>query len=241
MERLQKIIAHAGLASRREAERWILDGRVRVNGVVVRKLGSQADPGKDSIRVDGKRLRPASAPVYFALHKPPGVITSMKDPRGRPDLAKLLLSVDSQKRIFPVGRLDFNSAGLLLLTNDGALAQRLAHPRFGVKKRYRVKLNACPTEPELLQLHKGIRLEDGITAPAQVRVVERLKKNAWLEIEIHEGRNRQVRRMFDAIGYFVEKLIRVRIGPVSLGNLGPGHCRSLSEREVKALKDAVGL
>jgi 23S rRNA pseudouridine2605 synthase len=241
MQRLQKIIAQAGLASRREAERWILDGRVSVNGVVVRKLGSQADPGKDSIRVDGKRIHPAAAPLYFALHKPPGVITSMKDPRGRPDLAKWLESLGGQKRIFPVGRLDFNSAGLLLLTNDGTLAQRLAHPRFGVTKRYRVKLNACPTEPELMQLRKGIRLDDGMTAPAQVRVVERLKKNAWLEIEIHEGRNREVRRMFDALGYFVEKLIRVRIGHVSLRGLEPGDIRPLSTREVEALKRAVGL
>lgn len=241
MQRLQKIVAQAGLASRREAERWILDGRVSVNGVVVRKLGSQADPGKDSIRVDGKRIRPAAARLYFALYKPPGVITSMKDPDGRPDLAKLLTSLGSQKRVFPVGRLDFNSAGLLLLTSDGVLAQRLAHPRFGVKKRYRVKLNACPTKAELIQLCKGIRLEDGITAPAQVRVVERLRRNAWLEIEIHEGRNREVRRMFDALGYFVEKLIRVRIGPVSLGYLGPGDVRPLSAREVQALKRAVGL
>ncbi|HZD40039.1 MAG TPA: pseudouridine synthase [Terriglobales bacterium] len=241
MQRLQKIVAQAGLASRREAERWILEGRVSVNGAVVRKLGSQADPGKDSIRVDGKRIRRVAASLYFALHKPPGVITSMKDSRGRPDLAKFLSSLGTQNRVFPVGRLDFNSAGLLLLTNDGLLAQRLTHPRFGVKKRYRVKLNACPNEPELMKLRKGIRLEDGMTSPAQVRVVERLKKNAWLEIEIHEGRNRQVRRMFDALGYFVEKLIRVRFGPVSLGGLAPGEIRPLFTREVEALKRAVGL
>lgn len=241
MERLQKILAHAGLASRREAERWILDGRVSVNGVVVRQLGSQADPHKDSIRVDGKRIHPSIAPRYFALHKPPGVITSIKDPGGRPDLTPFLQSLGSKKRVFPVGRLDFNSAGLLLLTNDGDLAQRLTHPRYGVKKRYRVKLNACPTDVELARLRKGIRLEDGMTAPAEVRVVERLKKNAWIEIEIHEGRNRQVRRMFDALGYFVEKLIRIRVGPISLGVLAPGEIRPLFSREIDSLKRAVGL
>jgi 23S rRNA pseudouridine2605 synthase len=241
MQRLQKILAQAGLASRREAEQWILDGRVSVNGVIVRKLGTQADPGKDSIRVDGKRIRPAAAPLYFALHKPPGFITSIKDPRGRPDLTQFLNSLGANKRVFPVGRLDFNSAGLLLLTNDGELAQRLTHPRFGVKKRYRVKLSACPTELDLARLRRGIRLEDGMTAPAEVRVVERLKKNAWLEIDIHEGRNREVRRMFDALGYFVEKLIRIRVGPISLGALAPGEIRPLFAREVDALKRGVGL
>jgi len=241
MQRLQKILAQAGLASRREAERWIVGGRVSVNGVVVRTLGSQADPRKDSIRVDGKRIHPAAMPLYFALHKPPGVITSLNDPRRRPDLTAFLEALGTKKRVFPVGRLDFNSAGLLLLTNDGELAQRLSHPRFGVKKRYRVKLSACPTDLELARLRKGIRLEDGMTAPAAVRVVERLKKNVWIEIEIHEGRNRQVRRMFDALGYFVEKLIRVRVGPISLGALAPGSIRPLSVREINALKRSVGL
>lgn len=241
MQRLQKILAQAGLASRREAERWILDGRVSVNGVVVRKLGSQADPGKDSIRVDGKRIRPAAAALYFALHKPSGLITTINDPRERPDLTQFLDPLGHRKRVFPVGRLDFNSSGLLLLTNDGELAQRLTHPRFGVKKRYRVKLSACPTAIELARLRKGIRLEDGMTAPADVRVLERLKKNAWVEIEIHEGRNREVRRMFEALGYFVEKLIRVRVGAVSLGALAPGKIRPLSGREVDALKRSVGL
>ncbi len=218
-----------------------MDGRVSVNGVVVRKLGSQADPGKDSIRVDGKRIRPSSVPLYFALHKPPGVITTINDPRERPDLTNFLKTLGEKKRVFAVGRLDYNSAGLLLLTNDGELAQRLTHPRFGVKKRYHVKLSACPTEIDLMRLRKGVRLDDGTTAPAEVRVLERLKKNAWVEIEIHEGRNRQVRRMFEALGYFVEKLIRVRVGAVSLGALAPGEIRPLSSREVDALKRSVGL
>ena len=241
MERLQKILARAGLASRREAERWILEGRVSVNGAVVSKLGSQADPAKDSIKVDGKRIKPAAAPVYFAFHKPAGVITTLNDPQKRPDLTHFIEKLGSKQRVFPVGRLDYNSTGLLLLTNDGELARRLAHPRFGVKKVYRVKLSSCPMAEELARLRKGIRLEDGITAPARARVVEKLKKNAWVEIEIHEGRNREVRRIFEALGYLVEKLVRVRVGPIALGFLPPGELRPLSQSEIKALKSAVGL
>ena len=133
MERLQKILAHAGLASRREAERWIAEGRVMINGTVIRKLGTQADPAKDSIKVDGKRIKPAAAPLYFAFHKPPGIITTMNDPERRPDLTPYLRELGEKKRVFPVGRLDYNTAGLLLLTNDGELAQRLMHPRFGLR------------------------------------------------------------------------------------------------------------
>lgn len=241
MERLQKILARAGLASRREAERWILEGRVSVNGTVVSTLGSQADPAKDSIKVDGKRIKPAAAPLYFAFHKPPGVITTLNDPEKRPDLTRFIERLGSKQRVFPVGRLDYNSTGLLLLTNDGELARRLTHPRFGVAKVYHVKLSACPTVEELALLRKGIRLEDGVTAPARARVLKKLRKNAWVEIELHEGRNREVRRIFEALGYFVEKLIRVRFGPVSLGFLRPGEMRRLGQTEIKALKSAVGL
>lgn len=241
MERLQKILARAGVASRREAEQLILEGRVSVNGRIVMKLGSRADPAKDSIKLDGKRIRPAASPLYFAFHKPPGIITTVKDPHGRPDLSRFVERLGERQRVFPVGRLDYNSSGLLLLTNDGELAQRLTHPRFGVRKRYRVKLSACPTDAELAALRRGIRLDDGVTAPARVRVLEKLKKNAWVEIEIHEGRNREVRRMFAALGYFVEKLIRDRVGPVSLSSLSPGAIRSLSPAEITALKKAVGL
>jgi 23S rRNA pseudouridine2605 synthase len=240
MERLQKILARAGLASRREAERWILEGRITVNGTVVRKLGSQADPAKDSIKVDGKRVKPAAAPLYYAFHKPPGIITTLNDPERRPDLTPYLARLGEKRRVFPVGRLDYNTTGVLLLTNDGELALRLTHPRFGVKKIYRVKLSACPTEEDLAHLRKGIRLDDGMTAPARVRIVEKLKKNAWVEIELHEGRRREVRRMFEALGYFVEKLIRIRFGPISLGALAPGTLRPLSQIEVQSLKRAVG-
>jgi 23S rRNA pseudouridine2605 synthase len=241
MERLQKILARAGLASRREAERWIVEGRITVNGTVVRKLGSQADPAKDSIKVDGKRVKPSAAPLYYAFHKPPGIITTLNDPEHRPDLTPFLVRLGEKRRVFPVGRLDYNTTGLLLLTNDGELALRLAHPRFGVKKLYHAKLSACPTEEALIHLRKGIRLDDGVTAPARVRVIEKLKKNAWVEIEVHEGRKREVRRMFEVLGYFVEKLIRVRVGPISLGALAPGELRPLTQSEIHSLKRAVGI
>jgi len=241
MQRLQKILAHAGLASRREAEQWIVKGRVAVNGAVVRELGVRADPKKDSIKVDGKRITLAGAPRYLALHKPPGVITTLDDPRQRPDLTQYLRKLGERTRVYPVGRLDFNSSGLLLLTNDGELAQRLMHPRYGVNKVYHAKLSSCPTADDWAQLRKGIRLEDGITAPARGRVLQKLKKNAWIEIELHEGRKREVRRMFLALGYFVEKLVRVRFGTVSLGRLAPGELRPLTNIEVRELKQSVGL
>jgi pseudouridine synthase len=241
MERLQKIIARAGLASRREAERWIEEGRITVNGTVISKLGSQADPFKDSIKVDGKRVKTAAAPLYYALHKPPGVITTLNDPQNRPDLTPYLFRLGDKRRVFPVGRLDYNTTGLLLLTNDGELALRLSHPRFGVTKVYRVKLSSCPTPADFAHLREGIRLEDGMSAPARARVVEKLKTNAWVEIEVHEGRKREVRRMFEALNYFVEKLIRIRVGPVELGHLPLGELRPLTPSEVKSLQIAVGL
>lgn len=241
MERLQKILSRAGFASRREAERWILEGRVSVNGTVVQQLGFRADPFADSIKIDGKRVKKSQGRVYFAFHKPPGVVTTLDDPQNRPDLTLFLQKRGMRGKLFPVGRLDVNSSGLLLLTNDGELAQKLMHPKFKIGKTYRVKLSACPSEKELALLRKGIRLDDGMTAPARVRVVERLKKNAWIEVEIHEGRYREVRRMFSALGYFVEKLVRTRVGPLALGALEAGESRALSEEEIRALKGVVGL
>lgn len=241
MERLQKILSRAGLASRREAERWIVEGRITVNGAVVRKLGSQADPNKDSIKVDGKRIKSGAAPLYYALHKPPGVITTLNDPQHRPDLTPYLVRLGEKRRVFPVGRLDYNTTGLLLLTNDGELAMRLSHPRYGVPKVYRVKLSACPTQEDFAILRQGIRLEDGMAAPARAHVVDKLKTNAWVEIEVHEGRKREVRRMFEALNYFVEKLVRIRVGSVELGRLPLGELRPLSLSEIKSLRVAAGL
>jgi 23S rRNA pseudouridine2605 synthase len=240
MERLQKILARAGVASRREAERLMREGRVTVNGAAVTKLGTQADAGKDKIKVDGKLIaRPALR--YFLFHKPPGLITSMRDPEGRPHLGEWLENLGGKNRLFPVGRLDFNSSGLLLLTNDGELTQKLTHPRYEVRKVYRVKISGRPPEEHLERLRKGIRLEDGWTAPAKVSIVEVLNKKAWLEVEIHEGRYREVRRMFEALGYFVEKLVRIRMGPLRLGSLAPGEYRPLMPPEISALKKAVGM
>ena len=240
MERLQKIIARAGLASRREAEQLMRQGRVTVNGAVVTKLGSKADLERDKIKVDGKLIH-KSFHRYFLFHKPPGLITSMHDPQGRPCLGDWLETLGKKGRLFPVGRLDFNSSGLLLLTNDGELGHRLTHPRYEVRRVYRVKVSGCPSEKELERLRNGIQLEDGMTVPAKVRVVESLRKSAWLEVEIKEGRYREVRRMFETLGYFVEKLIRVRFGPIHLGALGPGEMRPLFPREITTLKKAVGL
>lgn len=241
MERLQKILARAGLASRREAEKWIEEGRITVNGAPVRELGFRADASKDRIKVDGKLLRQPVSNRYFLFHKPPGFITSMHDPEGRPDIGLFLESARIKGRLFPVGRLDFNSSGLLLLTNDGELAQRLTHPRYELKKVYRVKLSTCPSEKELAKLKRGIELEDGMTGPARVRVLRRLRKNAWVEVVIYEGRYREIRRMFAALGYFVEKLVRIQVGPLRLESLLPGECRPLLPREIKALKAAVGM
>lgn len=241
MERLQKILARAGLASRREAERWIQEGRVRVNGAVVTELGFKADPARDKIKVDDKLIHEPASRSYFLFHKPPGLITSLADPEGRPHLGAFLDRLGIKMRLFPVGRLDFNSAGLLILTDDGELSARLTHPRYGVPKVYRVKLSRSPSRRDLDRLCRGIELEDGRTAPARIRVLQALKKKAWVEVEICEGKYREVRRMFEALGYYVERLVRVRLGPIRLGSLLPGQMRSLSPKEVTVLKRAAGL
>ncbi len=241
MERLQKIIARAGFASRREAEGWILEGRVTVNGAVVYKLGTVADPIKDKIKVDGRLVLQSQKRFYFSFHKPTKMITSMGDPKGRANLGDWLKPLGKDKRVFPVGRLDYNSSGLLLLTNHGELAYRLSHPRYEVKKVYEVKINGVPTERDQKQLRAGISLQDGVTSPATVRILKRLRKKSWLEIELHEGRYREVRRMFEVLGYTVEKLVRTRFGPIRLGSLSVGKLHPLTSREVESLQRVVGL
>jgi 23S rRNA pseudouridine2605 synthase len=206
---------------------------VTVNGQTVRELGTKADPSRDRIAVEGRPLRAAAAPIYLLLHKPVGVMTTLSDPEGRPTVRDVLKGV--RERIYPVGRLDFHSAGLLLLTNDGALAMRLTHPRFGVRKVYRVKVRGQPDERQVRRLSQGIQLEEGKTAPADVRVVEARDKKAWLEIVIAEGKKRQVRRMCDAVGLPVEKLVRIAYGPLKLGKLAAGEWRHLTEAEVAKL------
>jgi pseudouridine synthase len=212
---------------------------VRLNGRVVTELGTKADPRTDRIAIDGRPLRLSSERLYILLHKPVGVVTTLSDPEGRPTVRDLLPEV--RARVFPVGRLDYHSAGLLLLTNDGELALRLTHPRYGVRKTYRVKVRGTPTAEALEQLARGVRLEEGTTAPATVRVVRGSDAKTWLEITVSEGRRREVRRMCEHVGYPVEKLIRVRLGPLHLRSLQSGQHRALTAREVQQLRDAVGL
>ena len=238
-ERLQKILSEAGITSRRKAEKLIVQGRVSVNGRVVSELGTKAVLGKDEICVDGKAIKAETEKVIVALFKPRNCVTTLHDPQGRPTVAELVKSISV--RVYPVGRLDFDAEGLLLMTNDGELAHRLQHPRYKVPKTYLVKIRAHPLEEALAQLQQGISLEDGITAPAEVQVLEDDKKATWLSLTLREGRNHQVKRMCAAVGCPVLKLRRTQIGPIDLGSLRPGGSRRLNAREVRALREAVGL
>ena len=238
-QRLQKILSRAGIASRRKAEELIQTGHVQVNGKVVTELGTKANPRTDRIAIDGRPLRPPEELLYILLHKPINVVTTLSDPEGRPTVRQLLPEI--RERVFPVGRLDFHSSGLLLFTNDGELALRLTHPRYGIRKTYRVKVKGTPTPEALAQLGSGVRLEEGKTAPAEVRIERSQEGKTWLEITLGEGRKREVRRMCERVGYPVEKLSRVRLGPLTLGKLAPGHHRMLTAREVRELRRAVGL
>jgi 23S rRNA pseudouridine2605 synthase len=230
-ERLQKILARAGFGSRRASEALIAAGRVRVNGEVA-ALGARADPETDRIEVDGAVLGIRPGLVHYLLNKPAGVVTTASDPRGRPTVVGL---VPAEPRVFPVGRLDADTEGLLLLTNDGELAHRLTHPSFGVDKEYVADVEGRPTRGALRRLREGVELEDGPTAPAKVSLVgDRL-----LRITIHEGRKRQVRRMCDAVGLPVRRLVRVRIGPIADRRLAPGEWRALEPDEVRALERAA--
>lgn len=210
----------------------IREGRVRLNGKVVSELGTRADPANDRITVDGRPvLQPE--PKYFAYHKPTGVVSTMSDPEGRPSIGDVIRA--AHRQLFPVGRLDFESSGLVLLTNDGDLAQRLTHPRYGVPKVYRVKVRGRPGERALARLARGVRLDDGRTLPADVLVEGELDRKTRLVITIHEGRHRQIRRMCEAVGYPVDRLSRVSIGPLKLGRLPAGHIRELTMLEAEAL------
>lgn len=236
-ERLQKIIAAAGVASRRKAEELIVQGRVTVNGRAVTELGSKADPARDHIRVDGKLLRRPGRPVYLLLNKPPGYVSTVSDPQRRPTVISLLRGVT--ERVYPVGRLDYHSYGLILLTNDGELANFLMSPASKIPRTYHVKLEGRPGPAELSRLEEGIVLDGRRTAPASIRqTVEREKP--WYEITLIEGRYHQVRRMFERIGHPVIKLKRVRIAFLTDRNLAPGAFRHLSPGEVERLKNWKG-
>jgi 23S rRNA pseudouridine2605 synthase len=231
-ERLQKVLARVGLGSRRACEELIAAGRVTVNGEVAH-LGRRVDVSRDTVALDGAPLAVAPGLVHYLLHKPAGVVTTAHDPEGRPTVVQL---VPSRPRVFPVGRLDADTEGLLVLTNDGDLAQRLTHPSFGIDKEYLAETVGVPTDAAVRRLRRGVRLDDGTTAPARVGVVA----PGVLRIVIHEGRNRQVRRMCEAVGFPVRRLVRTRIGPVADRGLAPGHWRELTPAEVRALASAGG-
>jgi 23S rRNA pseudouridine2605 synthase len=241
-ERLQKVLAHAGVASRRHAEALITAGRVTVNGAVVRELGTRVDPAHDDVRVDGAPLRPPAAHAYILLNKPRDAVTTARDPQGRRTVLDLLPPELRARRIYPVGRLDRETEGLLLLTDDGDLALRLTHPRYALPKVYEALLASEPPRAALDRLRRGVALPGDArpTAPARVRALGAAEGGgAWLEVEIHEGRNRQVRRMLDEVGYPVLRLRRVRVGTLSLGSLRPGAWRPLTADEVAALRRAA--
>ena len=234
LERIQKIMAQGGIASRREAERLILDGRVTLNGKVVVELGTKADTDNDYIKVNGKLITRPEPKAYVILFKPRGYVTTSKDPEGRPTVMELLEKV--KVRVFPVGRLDYDTEGLILCTNDGDLAHRLQHPSHEIPKTYLVKVDGVPTQEGVLKLRNGVKLRDGMTAPARVKIIKKAEANSWLEIIIHEGRNRQIKRMFEAIGHTVIKLKREGLAFLTLGELKPGEFRHLNAEEVKNLK-----
>ena len=239
-ERLQKVLSRAGVASRRQCERMIVQGRVKVNGETVRELGRRVHwPAADLIEVDGKPLAEPEEKVYVMLNKPSGFITSLQDSQGRPKVVDLVKEIPF--RLYPVGRLDFETEGLLLLTNDGDLCYRLTHPRFKVEKTYQAEVMGVPQPQKIQRLSRGVMLEDGMTAPARVRVVGRRQGNGILEVTLHEGRKRQVRRMFEAIGHPVLRLKRTRFGGLSLGELKAGAYRQLTEKEVEFLKNLTDL
>ncbi len=232
-QRLQKVIADAGLASRRQAERWIVDGRVIVNDRQA-SLGESADPAVDKIEIDGRLLQADEKKIYLLLNKPVGYITTARDPQGRPTVVDLVREVPA--RLFPVGRLDINTDGLLLMTNDGALANRLTHPRHQVEKTYLVRVRGALSQNAKRSLEQGVRLEDGMTAPARIEKIRMAGNHSWFEISIREGRNRQIRRMCEAVGHPVSRLRRIRIGFLDLDGLEPGRFRFLLPEEVAKLK-----
>jgi len=237
MERLQRYLSRAGVASRRAAEELIRAGAVSVNGQVVKVLGTKVDPDRDRIAVNGCQVSPLAETTCLMLHKPAGYVTTMRDPQGRPRVMDLLPR--EGPRVFPVGRLDLDTTGLLLLTNDGGLAQHLLHPSHGVWKVYHARVEGVPGAGILGRLRRGVRLEDGLTAPARVKILAVQDGYATLEVGLHEGRKRQLRRMLAAVGHPVRALARVGFGPLHLGSLASGSWRPLTPAEIVALRNAT--
>lgn len=246
--RLQKILSQAGIASRRAAEKLIAEGRVSVNGVTVREMGTKADPSSDDVRVDGRRIKGSQRSRYILLNKPAGFVSTRSDPQRRPTVLDLLEGV--REYIYPVGRLDYDTEGLLLLTNDGELAAQLTHPRHGVDRTYEARVAGIPGDDALQRLRRGIPLDGRRTAPAEVMLLTRSRpetsghrgrNESVLRMTIREGRNRQVRRMCEAVGHPVRALKRIGIGPLRDRRLKPGEWRELTADEVKRLRSSVSL
>ena len=237
--RLNRFLARAGIASRRGADGLIAAGRVSVNGEIVTQVGTTVDPDVDAVAVDGRPVTLPEAPTYVVLNKPAGYVVTLSDPQGRPTVADLVADVGAA--VVPVGRLDARTEGLLILTDDGELAYRVTHPSFELNKVYEVVARGVLSEESRRRLETGVELDGRLTAPAQVAVRSTSRHTTVAEIVIHEGRKRQVRRMFEAVGHPVRALKRLSVGPIELGDLRPGAWRRLSEGEVTALRDAVGL
>jgi len=236
-ERLQKVLAAAGIGSRRQCEELITAGRVEVDRRVVTELGTKVEPARQEIRLDGVPL-PKAKLVCYAVNKPPGVVSTSRDPSGRPRVVDLVPAAGA--RLFCIGRLDLSSEGLILVTNDGELANRLTHPRYGVPKTYRVLVAGRPNQQVLAGLRRGVRLAEGLARVEQVRVKSRQKESTVLEMVLREGRNREIRRVLARVGHKVLRLVRIAVGPVRLGDLPPGGCRRLSGEELQALRRAAG-
>ena len=237
MIRIQKVIAAAGISSRRAAEQFVLQGRIMVNGQVIHALGTKVDPERDHIRVDGKRIPNPQPKMYMMLHKPQGCVSTLHDPQGRKTIKDCLRA--SAVRIYPVGRLDFNSEGLLLLTNDGDFAARLLHPGSHIPRTYAAKLSGILSDEVVNELQRGVMLDDGMTAPCRIDKRKKLSTNSWIEITLYEGKRRQVRRMMERAGCSVIRLKRIGFGPLRLGTLPLGGTRPLTPEEMTRLRNAL--
>ncbi len=235
-QRLQKIIAEMGMASRRKAEELIIEGRVTVNGKVA-VIGMKADPSRDHVKVDGKLLTMPEKKVYYVFNKPRGVVTSLGDPEGRPSVQDFLRGI--RERVYPVGRLDYDSEGLLILTNDGDLAHGVLHPSKKIPKTYLVKIKGTLEAEDLDRLRKGIRLDRAVTAPAKVKLLRKTDQNSWIEMVIYEGKKRQIRRMLEKVGHPVIRLMRIRINGIEMGDVKPGMIRRMLPEEIDMLRSEV--
>src|SRR3954469_18089358 len=237
-ERVQKILAHAGVASRRKAETLIESGHVSVNGKVIRELGSKADIEQDLIQVDGRTIRETQEKVYYVLYKPAGCVTTLSDPEDRPTIKTYLEHVP--ERVYPVGRLDYDVEGALIVTNDGDLAFSMMHPRFGVRRTYLAKVHGVPTREQIERLLGGVRLEDGRARALEAEVHSRTPKNTWVRVVVTEGRQHLIKRLMEAVGAPVQKLFRADYGGIAVAGMRPGEVREMTKAEVHTLREQVG-